>query len=161
MAEEIVEVLVEGGKASAGPPIGPALGPHGLNVINVVDEINKLTKDFQGMKVPVKIIIDPATKGFNLKVGTPPASALIMEKAGTEKGASDTSSRPGNITIQDVIEVAKMKKTDLLGKNLKEKTKEIVGTCISLGITIEKTHGKEITKKIDDGEFDEAIFKEE
>ena len=86
MVEEIIEVLVEGGKASAGPPIGPALGPHGLNVVEVVNEINKLTKDFQGMKVPVKITIDPATKEFELRIGTPPASALIMEKASLEKG---------------------------------------------------------------------------
>ena len=158
MAEEIIDVLVEGGKASAGPPIGPALGPHGLNVMDVVNEINKQTKDFQGMKVPVKIILDPATKEFRLEIGTPPASALIMEKAGVEKGAPDTSTAAGNITIQDAIDIAKMKKNDLLGHNLKEKTKEIAGTCISAGITINDLPAREIIQKIKEGEFDE-LFK--
>lgn len=157
MAEE-VEVLVEGGKATAGPPIGPALGPLGLNVVEVVNEINKLTKDFQGMKVPVKIIVDPATKKFELKVGTPPASALIMQKAGIEKGASDENP-VGNITMKDVIDIVKMKKGDLLGKDLKAKAKEIAGTCVSMGVTIENMNAGEIIKKIDEGEFEE-LFKE-
>lgn len=155
MAEE-VEVLVEGGKATAGPPIGPALGPLGLNVVEVVNEINKLTKDFQGMKVPVKIIVDPATKKFEIKVGTPPASALIMQKAGIEKGASDENP-VGNITMKDVVDIAKMKKGDLLGKDLKSKAKEIAGTCVSMGVTIENMNAKEIIKKIDEGEFDELF----
>ena len=158
MAEE-VEVLVEGGKASAGPPIGPALGPLGLNVAEVVKKINDLTKDFQGMKVPVKIIVDPATKSYELKVGTPPASALIMRRANLEKGASDDSPI-GNITMKDIVDIAKMKKNDLLGKDLKAKAKEIVGTCVSMGITIEGMKPREIIKKIDEGEFDE-LFKED
>ncbi|HEC76232.1 MAG TPA: 50S ribosomal protein L11 [Thermoplasmatales archaeon] len=157
MAEE-VEVLVEGGKATAGPPIGPALGPLGLNVVEVVNEINKLTKDFQGMKVPVKIIVDPATKKFELKVGTPPASALIMKRAGIEKGTSDENP-VGNITMKDVVDIAKMKKGDLLGKDLKSKAKEIAGTCVSMGITIENMKAKEIIRKIEEGEFEE-LFKD-
>ncbi|HHF55865.1 MAG TPA: 50S ribosomal protein L11 [Thermoplasmatales archaeon] len=159
MADE-VEVLVEGGKASAGPPIGPALGPLGLNVAEVVKKINELTKDFQGMKVPVKIIVDPATKNYELKVGTPPASALIMKRANLEKGASDATAPAGNITMKDVVDIAKMKKNDLLGKDLKAKAKEIVGTCVSMGVTIEGVHPKEIIKKIEEGEFDE-LFKED
>ncbi len=153
---EEVEVLVEGGKATAGPPIGPALGPLGLNVVEVVNKINELTKDFQGMKVPVKIIVDPATKKYELKVGTPPASALILRKANIEKGAGD-SNPVGNITMKDIVEIAKMKKDDLLGKDLKAKAKEIVGTCISMGITIDGLYPKEIIKKIDEGEFDELL----
>jgi large subunit ribosomal protein L11 len=159
MAEE-VEVLVEGGKATAGPPIGPALGPLGLNVVEVVKKINELTKDFQGMKVPVKIIVDPATKNYELKVGTPPASALIMKRANIEKGASDTTAPVGNITMKDVIDIAKMKKNDLMGKDLKAKAKEIVGTCVSMGVTIEGMNAKEVIKKIEEGEFDE-LFKED
>ena len=159
MAEE-VEVLVEGGKATAGPPIGPALGPLGLNVVEVVKKINELTKDFQGMKVPVKIIVDPATKNYELKVGTPPASALIMKRANIEKGSSDTTAPVGNITMKDVIDIAKMKKNDLMGKDLKAKAKEIVGTCVSMGVTIEGMNAKEVIKKIEEGEFDE-FFKED
>jgi len=155
---EEVEVLVEGGKASAGPPLGPALGPLGLNVPEVVKKINEVTKDFQGMKVPVKIIVDPATKKYELKVGTPPASALIMKRAGIEKGAGDENP-VGNITMKDVVEIAKMKKNDLLGKDLRAKAKEIIGTCISMGVIIDGMKGKEIIKKIEEGEYEE-FFKE-
>jgi len=155
MADE-VEVLVEGGKATAGPPIGPALGPLGLNVVEVVNKINEMTRDFKGMKVPVKIIVDPATKSYELKVGTPPASALIMQRAGIEKGAGD-STPVGNITMQDVVEIARMKKMDLLGKSLKEKAKEIAGTCVSMGVTIEGMNPKEIIKKIEEGEYEELL----
>ena len=155
---EEIEVLVEGGKASAGPPLGPALGPLGLNVMEVVKKINEVTKDFQGMKVPVKIMVDPATKNFELKVGTPPASALIMKRAGIEKGTGDENP-VGNITMKDVIEIAKMKKNDLLGKDLKAKAKEIIGTCVSMGITIDGMKGKETIKKIEEGAYEE-FFKE-
>jgi len=155
---EEIEVLVEGGKASAGPPLGPALGPLGLNVMEVVKKINEVTKDFQGMKVPVKIMVDPATKNFELKVGTPPASALIMKRAGIEKGTGDENP-VGNITMKDVIEIAKMKKNDLLGKDLKAKAKEIIGTCVSMGITIDGMKGKEAIKKIEEGTYEE-FFKE-
>ena len=155
---EEVEVLVEGGKASAGPPLGPALGPLGLNVPEVVKKINEVTKDFQGMKVPVKIIVDPSTKNYELKVGTPPASALIMKRAGIEKGAGDENP-VGNITMKDVVEIAKMKKNDLLGKDLRAKAKEIIGTCISMGVTIDGMRGKEVIKKIEEGEYEE-FFKE-
>ncbi|MCD6572682.1 MAG: 50S ribosomal protein L11 [Thermoplasmata archaeon] len=155
---EEIEVLVEGGKASAGPPLGPALGPLGLNVMEVVKKINEVTKDFQGMKVPVKIMVDSATKNFELKVGTPPASALIMKRAGIEKGTGDENP-VGNITMKDVIEIAKMKKNDLLGKDLKAKAKEIIGTCVSMGITIDGMKGKEAIKKIEEGTYEE-FFKE-
>ena len=156
---EEVEVLVEGGKATAGPPIGPVLGPLGLNVVEVVNKINEITKDFQGTKVPVKIIVDPKTKKYELKVGTPPASALILKKAGIEKGTGDENP-VGNITMKDVVDIAKMKKNDLLGKGLKEKAKEIIGTCVSMGITIEGIKPKEMIKKIEEGEF-EDFFKED
>lgn len=76
--ERSVTSLVDGGKATAGPPLGPALGPLGINVGKVVAEINEKTKDFQGMKVPVKIFVDEK-KNFRIEVGVPPASALILK----------------------------------------------------------------------------------
>lgn len=152
---EVIEVLVEGGKASAGPPIGPALGPHGVNVVEVVNEINAATKDFKGMKVPVKIVIDPATKQYEIKVGTPPASALILQRAGIEKGSSDArETSAGNITMQDVIDIAQMKKNDLLGKNVKARVREIVGTCVSMGITIDEKNAREVQKEIEEGKYE-------
>ncbi len=88
---EKIEALVDGGKASAGPPLGPALGPLGVNIGQIVSEINKKTKDFAGMKVPVVIIVDPKTKDFTITVGTPPASSLIKQELGVDTAPGDDS----------------------------------------------------------------------
>ena len=76
---DTVEVLVEGGKATPGQPLGPALGPLGVNIPQIVGAINEKTKAFDGMKVPVKIIIDK-DKNFEIKVGTPPTSSLVTKQ---------------------------------------------------------------------------------
>ena len=73
---EVVEALVPGGKANPGPPLGPALGPMGVNIKEIVDNINEKTADFNGMQVPVKIIFDDK-KNYTIEIGTPPTSALI------------------------------------------------------------------------------------
>jgi large subunit ribosomal protein L11 len=152
---ETIEALVEGGKASAGPPLGPALGPLGVNIMEIINTINDKTKHFQGMKVPVKVHIDPATKKFDIEVGTPPAASLILNEIGVEKGSSSPSKhKAGNITIDQVVKIAKMKLDNLLGKNLKQKSKEIVGTCGSMGLTVEGKKPTEIQKLIDEGQFD-------
>ena len=75
-----IRVLVEGGKAIPGPPLGPALAIHKVNIGQVISAINDKTKDFAGITVPVEVLIDPATKGFEIKVGTPPVSALIKKE---------------------------------------------------------------------------------
>ena len=152
---ETVEALVDGGKASAGPPLGPALGPMGVNIMQVINAINEKTKNFEGMKVPVKIIIDPKTKDFDIEVGTPPAASLILNEIGGEKGSgSPVKHKVGNLTLEQAIKVAKMKEDSLLGQNLKMKTKEIIGTCQSIGVTVEGKPAKEIQDAIDNGEFD-------
>jgi len=86
------------------------------------------------MKVPVKVIINPKTKEFEIEVGTPPASSLILNELGAEKGSGSPSTHKiGNLSIDQAIKVAKMKYDNLLGKEIKQKTKEIIGTCITLG----------------------------
>lgn len=152
---ETIEALVEGGKATAGPPLGPALGPLGVNIMEIINTINDKTKEFNGMKVPVKVIVDPKTKKFEVTVGTPPAASLILKELGAEKGSGAPSSHKiGDLTVDQAIKVAKMKYDNLLGKELKHKTKEIIGTCVSLGVTVEGKKPQEIQKLIDDGEFD-------
>ena len=152
---EIVKALVEGGKASAGPPLGPALGPMGVNIMQIINTINDKTKSFEGMKVPVKVIIDPKTKDFEIEVGTPPAASLILNEIGAEKGSGAPSTHKiGNLTIDQAIKVAKMKYDNLLGKELKQKTKEIIGTCVTMGVTVEGKKPQETQKAIDEGEYD-------
>ena len=152
---ETVEALVEGGKATAGPPLGPALGPLGVNIMQIINTINDKTKQFAGMKVPVKVIVDPKTKNFEIEVGTPPAASLILNELGVEKGSGSAGTHKiGNLTIDQVIKIAKMKYENLLGRDLKQKTKEIIGTCTSLGVTVEGKKPQEIQKAIDNGDFD-------
>ena len=152
---DTVEALVEGGKASAGPPLGPALGPLGVNIMQIINAINDKTKQFEGMKVPVKVTIDSKTKKFDIEVGTPPASSLILKELNLEKGSGAPSSRKiGNITVDQAIKIAKMKQDGLLGKDLKKKTKEIIGTCVSIGITVEGKKPQDIQKAIDEGVYD-------
>ena len=152
---DTIKALVDGGKASAGPPLGPALGPLGVNIMQIINTINERTKQFEGMKVPVKVMVDPKTKSFEIEVGTPPASSLILKELGLEKGSGAPSThKVGNITVDQAIKVAKMKHDNLLGKNLKQKTKEIIGACVSIGITVEGKKPQEIQKSIDDGVYD-------
>jgi len=152
---ETVEALVEGGKASAGPPLGPALGPMGVNIMQIINTINEKTKSFEGMKVPVKVIIDTKTKDFEIEVGTPPAASLILNEIGVEKGSGAPSThRIGNLTIEQAIKIAKMKYDKLLGKELKQKTKEIIGTCVTMGVTVEGKKPQETQKAMDEGEYD-------
>ena len=152
---DTIEALVEGGKASAGPPLGPALGPLGVNIMQIINTINDKTKQFDGMKVPVKVIVDPKTKKFEVEVGTPPASSLIFKELGLEKGSGSAGTHKiGNLTVDQAIKIAKMKQQNLLGKELKQKAKEVIGTCVSIGVTVEGKKPQEIQKAIDDGIYD-------
>jgi len=161
MAKETIEVLVEGGKATAAPPLGPALGPIGVNIGEVVGAINEKTKIFAGMKVPVKVIIEKDDKTFDIEVGTPPASQLIKKEAGIEKGSGNPlEDKVADVLIEQIIKVAKMKETALLGKTLKEKVKEIMGTCNSMGILVEGNQASDTIKLVNEGKFDKEIKEE-
>jgi len=154
MPVQVVEVLVTGGRATPGPPLGPAIGPLGLNVKQVVDEINKKTKEFEGLAVPVKIIVKE-DRTFEIEVGVPPVSALIKRELGIEKGAHKTKHETvGNLTMEQVIKIAKMKKKQMLAYSLKSAVKEVLGTCVSMGITVEGKHPREVIREINEGKIE-------
>ncbi|MBT4541195.1 50S ribosomal protein L11 [Candidatus Woesearchaeota archaeon] len=158
MAKETVDALVQGGKATAGPPLGPALGPMGVNIGQVIAEINKKTADFQGMQVPVKVIIDTDTKEFEITVGTPPASALIKKEAGIQKGAANPlTEKVADLKIEQIIKISNMKQDSLLGKDNFGRVKEIVGTCQSIGIMVEGMPAHDAIDKINAGEWKDKI----
>ena len=137
MADE-VSVLVEGGKASAGPPLGPALGPLGVNVGQVVAQINQETKQFAGMRVPVIVKVNPQTRAFTLVVGRPPVAALLLKEAGKEKGSGKPKTETaGNVTLTAVRAIAEAKGDDLFGRTIEQKMNQVIGTCVSLGITVD------------------------
>jgi large subunit ribosomal protein L11 len=155
---QIVEVLVDGGKATPGNPLGPALGPLGLNVMNVVKVINEKTAAFQGMKVPVKIDVDPKTKAFTVTVGTPPTSALIFAELKIEKGSGrPKSDKVGNLTIAQVIKVSRMKQDSLMGADLKARCKEVAGTANSCGVDVEGVDAHTFQKQLDEGKWDAKL----
>lgn len=158
MGKQTVETMIEGGKATAAPPLGPALGPTGVNISLVITEINKKTADMKGMQVPVKVIIETETKTFTIEIGTPPTSALIKKEAGLEKGAANPlSEKVADLMIEQIIKIAKIKEDVLLGKDLKAKVREIMGTCQSMGILVEGLPAQEALKAIAEGKFDAKI----
>jgi len=160
--KKIVELLVSGGQATAGPPLGPALGPLGVNVMMIVNRINELTKDYAGMKVPVKVAVDPETKEFDVSVGTPTTSALIVSELKIEKGSGTPhSTKVGNLTMEQVLRITKIKRHELLAKNLKLAAKEVLGSCVSMGVTVEGKDPREIQKEIDEGKYDDVLSKSE
>src|SRR2546427_10519184 len=133
---EVLEVLVDGGKATAGPPLGPALGPMGMNIMEIVKAINERTASFEGMKVPVKLVIDTKAKSYTIEIGTPPTSALILKEIGAEKGSGEAGkTRIGNLSIAQAIRIANMKTDTMLAKDLKGRVLQVLGPCGSMGVT--------------------------
>lgn len=153
-----LEVLVDAGKATPGPPLGPALGPLGVNIPEIVKAINERTKSFEGMKVPVTLFIDPRTKEYTIDVGTPPTSALILKEIGVEKGSGTTpNTYVGNLTLQQAIRIAEMKKDSLPCRNLRSRVLEVLGTCVSMGVTVEGKSPKEFTREVKEGRLDSKL----
>ena len=155
---QTVSALVTGGQANAGPPLGPTLGPLGVNILQIVGAINDKTKDFEGMKVPVTVTVDKGTKRWTVDVGIPSAAALILKEAGLQKGSGTSGATwAGDVKMDSIIKVAKLKIDSSYAQDLKAATKEIVGTCLPLGIKIDGKNPKEITVEINAGKWDEKF----
>ncbi|MFA6089676.1 MAG: 50S ribosomal protein L11 [Candidatus Woesearchaeota archaeon] len=154
MAKEIIEVQIEGGKATAAPPLGPKLGPLKVNIAQIVADINKKTADFKGMQVPVKLTVDVDTKAYDIEIGTPPASQLIKSELKIESGSGKPNTEiKADITLEQVRKVARMK-SSLLGKTEQSRVCEILGTCDAMGLTCEGTKPRDFIKIINSGELD-------
>lgn len=152
--------MIEGGKATPAPPLGPALAPLGVNVGAIVEEINTKTESFKGMQVPVSVNVND-DKTFEIAVGIPPITALIKKELNLTKG----SSRPGeenvaDIVIEQVIKVAKQKEEGMLGNDLKNMIKQVIGTCGTMGILVEGEKYKNALKLVDEGKWDKKIKEE-
>ncbi|MDP7982553.1 MAG: 50S ribosomal protein L11 [Conexivisphaera sp.] len=150
--------IVDGGQATGGPPIGPALGPLGVNIMQIVKKINELTADFHGMKVPVKVHVDQDTKEFDVEVGVPTTTALLAKEAGIEKGSSQAGKEfVGNVAFARVVSIAKLKQPEMNASSLKAAVKEVIGTCTSMGLKVEGKPPKEVIKEVDEGKWDSVI----
>ena len=157
---ETIEVLVPGGEADPGPPLGPELGPTAVNVQEVVNEINDRTEAFDGTEVPVTITVED-DGGFEIEVGVPPTAALIKDEAGFDTGSGEPQTDfVADLSIDQVKKIAEQKHPDLLAYDTKNAAKEIVGTCASLGVTIEGDDAREFKQKVDAGEYDDVLLEE-
>jgi len=153
-----ISSLVTGGKASAGPPLGPALGPMGVNIMEVINAINEKTKDFEGMKVPVTVSVDPDTKKWDIEIGIPSSAALLLKEIGIQKGSGTSGTDwVGDIGMDGIVKVAKTKLENSYADSLKSVSKEIIGTCLCLGIKVEGKFPKELTAEINAGKWDEKL----
>jgi len=150
-----ISALVTGGQASAGPPLGPALGPLGVNIMEIINTINERTSDFEGMKVPVTVSVNTKTKKWEVTVGIPSASALILKEAGIQKGSGTSGATwVADIKVDSIVKVAKAKIESSYASSIKSVAKEVAGTCVSLGIKIEGKHPKEFTADVNAGKWD-------
>jgi len=133
MPKQSIDAMVDGGKASAGPPLGPALGPMKVNIGEIIAAINEKTKDMAGMKVPIKVIIDTDTKAFEIEVGSPPTSSLIKKEINLDKGSGETGTgRVGNLTIDQAKKIARIK----FGSDDDSCVSQIKGTGRSMGVSV-------------------------
>jgi large subunit ribosomal protein L11 len=153
----IVKLLVDGGEMRPGPAIAQKLGPIGINIGLVIADVNKATAEFKGTKVPVSLDVDTKTKKFKIEVSSPPTSELLKKEIGLESGSGDhKKNKVGNISIEAIIKVAKVKFPNMLSKEFKSAVKSVVGSAVSLGILVEDK-GKELIADIDAGKYDSEI----
>lgn len=160
MVDKTFNFIVNGGQATGGPPIGPALGPLGVNIMSIVNEINKQTAEFNGTPVPVDVIIDTDSRAFKVKVGMLSTFALLTQSLGIKKGSgTPNKAYVGDLAFEQLVSVAKKKQQGLYAASLKAATKEVLGTCQSMGVTVDGKPAMEVQKLISSGEYD-AKFNE-
>ena len=131
-----VKLVIPAGKANPAPPVGPALGPHGINIMEFCKQFNAQTQAMGDTLIPVVITIYK-DRSFTFILKTPPASELIKKAAGIIKGSSTTGKETvGTLTMKQVEEIAKTKMPDLNTKSLEAAMKMIIGTAKSMGVEI-------------------------
>ena len=158
MVEKTLNFIVNGGEATGGPPIGPALGPLGMNIMAVVNKINEETAEYAGVPVPVEITLDTDSKEFTVKVGMLSTFALITQTLDIAKGSPTPNTEyVGDLTFDQVVDIARRKRNGLFSSTMKSAVREIVGSCQSMGVTIEGQSAKEIQALIGAGEYDSRL----
>lgn len=131
-----LKLQLEAGKANPAPPVGTALGPHGINIAEFCKQFNERTKEMMGDVVPAEITIYE-DRSFDFILKTPPASALLKKAAGLEKGSGDPlKNKVGKVTKDDVRKIAERKMADLNANDLDAAEKIVAGTARSMGIEV-------------------------
>lgn len=154
----VVKLLVEGGKMSPGPAVAQQLGPMGINMGQVISDVNEKTKSFSGMNVPVILDVNADTKEYTITVSSPPVSELLKKELGIEKASgARLKEKVGNLAFEQVISVAKQKHDNMLSHDLVASVKSVLGTCQALGILVESKEIKEVMELFEQGEYNAMI----
>lgn len=153
-----IKLLADGGSMKPGPAVAQQLGPMGVNLGKVIQEVNTATAEFKGMKVPVELDVDPQTKEFTITVFSPPTSELLKQEIKVEKASKEAGRvAVGNLAIEQIIAIAKTKLPNMLAKDLKSAVRLVVGSCTSSGILVEGKSSIEVQKEIEKGIYDKEI----
>jgi large subunit ribosomal protein L11 len=154
----IIKLLVEGGKMTPGPAVAQQLGPIGINLTQLISDVNLKTKSFSGMNVPVILNVDSSTKKYTISVASPPASELLKKELGIEKGSGERLKvRVGNLAFERVIFVASQKHDNMLSNDFLGSLKSILGTCQALGILVDSKEIKDVFEDLKNGKYDAMI----
>lgn len=133
----IIKLQITAGQANPAPPVGPALGQHGVNIMDFCKQYNAATESQRGTVVPVEISVYE-DRSFDFKLKTPPAAKLLLKAAGIDKGSGEPHrTKVGKVTWDQVREIAETKKSDLNANDVDQAAKIIAGTARSMGITVE------------------------
>jgi large subunit ribosomal protein L11 len=162
MVEKTFNFIVNGGRASGGPPIGPAIGPMGVNIMQIVNEINSKTAEYDGLPVPVEVVIETDTKQFQVNVGMLTTFALISQATGIDKGSGEPNREfAANLTFDQLVNIAKKKSNGIYAASLKAAVREVLGTCQSAGVTVDGMHAKQVQEAIASGEYNDKFTEAE
>ncbi len=162
MVWKTIRARIKGGEASPAPPLGPSLAQLGLDVNKVISEINELTGDYKGMEVTINVHVNTETKEYRIEVKSPPTSALLLKLAGAGKPSGDPAhNKVGEISLENVIKVALMKKNSLTAKTLKKAVKTVLSTAATIGLTVEGKEPKEVIREVEEGRYDDILLKYE
>lgn len=154
----VIKLIVDGGAMKPGPTIAQQLGPKGINIGKVIEDINKATSGFKGVKVPVELDVNEKTKKYEIKVSSPPVAELLKKELGLEKGSGEAGKiKISNAGIENIISIAQTKLPNMLARDLKNAVKLVLGSCVSLGILVENKSPVEVIAEVNAGKYDNEI----
>lgn len=150
--------MVEGGKASTSPAMAQTLGPLKMDMQGILKDINDKTETYKGLKVPVELDVNEKDKTYEITVKSPPAAELIKSELKIQKGSGEPEKKKvGNISIEQLLKVAKMKSESLFTTDIKAAIKAVAGTCNSLGVLVEGVNSHAFNELLEKGKFDDTI----
>ena len=156
-----VKLIVDGGSMKPGPAIAQQLGPMGINLGKVIEDVNKATEGFRGIKVPVELDVDAKTKRYTIEVFSPPVAELLKKELGLETASGEAGkTRVGNIAFETVLKVAKTKLPSLPAKTLTAAITMVIGSCVSMGVLIDSKDPKIVNQEVEEGKYDKEIKEE-